>query len=197
MFRIILCFVCMTAVFQFSGCFVQTSEKVKSETLPVADLSVSPTPEQSSKSFPNEYFEKEWKGKYDATVAELERNRSLWQENKIVNYDFVVARYAGGVTNDWNRLPVLIKIRQGEKISIEKFEKDKDYVISSRTDGFEDFDTIDKLFDYLRRQLDEGKIIDAEYDKKLGYPGKTISISDSLEIHGWRNIAVEKFEIIK
>jgi hypothetical protein len=153
-------------------------------------------PFENSANISEENFAKEWKSRYEAAAAKLERNRNLWQESKIVNYDFVAARYAGGQTNTWNRSPVLIKVRQGEKILIEVVSKsDKSYM--ARTDGFEDFDTIDKLFNYLRQQLDKGKILEADYNKKLGYPGKNISIRDSFEIHGSRNIVIEKFEIIE
>lgn len=185
-------------VWQFLGCSAQQidSKNLKSETSSINTAPVSPTPEITPKNFPSEYFEKEWKSKYDATVAELERSRNLWQESKVVNYDFVAAKYAGGNTNEWNRLPVLIKIREGEKISIEKVEKDKDYVIYSRTDGFEDFDTIDKLFNYMRQELEKGRMLEVKYDKKLGYP-KHVIVEFEIHVHGTHAIEISKFEVIK
>ena len=175
----------LMAVFYLLGC-----------SSPLQTNSESSIPENKPANIAEENFAKEWKSKFESTSAEWERNRRLWQENKIVNYDFIIAKYAGGTTNEWNRLPVLIKIREGEKISIEKVEKDKDYVIYSRTDGFEDFDTINKLFNYIRRELESGKIVDAKYDKKFGYP-KEVSIIFSWAIHEQHHIQISKFEVIK
>ena len=147
-------------------------------------------------SIAEENFAKEWKSKFDKTVAELERNRNLWKQNEIYDYDFVITKSAGGLTNEWNRLPILIKVRDGERISIKSVEKDKDYVIYSRTDGFEDFDTIEKLFNYLRQELENRRILEVKYHKNLGYP-KSVTFIDSFKIHGYRNIVVERIEIIK
>lgn len=181
----------LIAVCQLLGCSTLQQTNSQSST------SESPTSANKPANIAEENFDKEWKSKYDATVAELELNRRLWQESKIVNYDFVAAKYAGGVTNEWNRLPVLIKIREGEKISIEKVEKDKDYVIHSRTDGFEDFDTIDKLFIYIRKELNGGKIVDAEYDSKFGYPKRVSVTFYSVYNHNSRTIEISKLEIVK
>ncbi len=189
----------LTAIFQFSGC---VSQQANSESSAIANKptntgSESATPVNKPTNIAEENFAKEWKSKFESTTAELERNRRLWQESKIVNYDFVIAKYAGGVTNEWNRLRVLIKIREGEKISIEKVEKDKDYVIHSRTDGFEDFDTIDKLFIYIRKELNGGKIVDAEYDSKFGYPKRVSVTFYSVYNHNSRTIEISKLEIVK
>ncbi len=158
------------------------------------------TNSQSSTNKPlniaEENFVKEWKVKLDKTVAELERNRSLWNQNQITDYDFVLAKSASGHVNHWNRLPVLIKIRAGEKISIEKVEKDKDYVIYSKTDGFEDFDTIDKLFSYMLQELEKGRMLGVKYHKDLGYP-KEVHIIDSYQLHSGGSIIIEKLKIIK
>lgn len=199
MFRINLWLVFLISVFLLSGCSAvqqNVSSGSTSENNPDNISTPTPIQEKLPKSVADENFEKEWKSKYETISAELERNHRLWQESKIVNYDFEIAKYAGGVTNHWNRLPVLIKIRDNEKNSIEKVDKDKDYVVYSKTDGFEDFDTIDKLFNYLRQELEKGKILYVKYNKKLGYPQKT-TIEDSYEIHGDRSIVIEKFKVIK
>lgn len=179
-------------VVQLSGCSL-SPQSASLENQSTNSVSKSPTIVNKPANIAEENFAKEWKSKYETTVAELKRNQVLWQESKVLNYDFVASKSAGGNTNSWNRLPVLIKIREGQKTSIEKVEKDKDYVIYSRTDGFEDFDTIDKLFNYLWQELNDGKMIAFKYDKKLGYP-KEGAILDSNEIHGYRNIIIEKFE---
>ncbi len=101
------------------------------------------------------------------------------------------------MTNTWNRQPVVIKIRGGEKISLEKASKEYDYVYDSRTDGFEDFDTIDKLFSYMRQELDDRNIIEVKYDKKYGYPKKAVITVTFAFNHNWHTIDVSKFEVIK
>ena len=196
MFRVALCLVFVFAVFQFSSCS-SVQPTVSSDSMRENNPMASPPPEKSPKNIADENFEKDWKSKYEKTLAEMERNHRLWQESKIANYDFVIYKYAGGNTNEWNRLPVLIKIREGNQFSIEKVEKDKDYVIYSRTDGFEDFDTVDKLFNFIRWQLDNGKIVEAEYDKKFGYPKNVFLIFTYSTNHNSHNIAISKFEVIK
>lgn len=142
-----------------------------------------------------ENFAKEWKSEFEKTATDLEKHRQLWQEKQIVNYDFVVRKSAPGVWSGWMRAPVLIKVRGDEKISIEQVEKGEDTVVSE-TDGFEDFDTIDKLFNFLRQELEKGRMLRIKYNKKMGYPEHT-SIHGSYEIHGYVNIAIEKFKISK
>ncbi len=166
--------------FQFSACSMfQRNVKVENKV----------------KSVSEENFEKQWNIKYAAIAAELERNRRLWLENKIINYDFVIAKDGPGSTNEWRRLPVLIKIREGEKTSIEGLSK-SDSLIYSKTDGFENFDTIDKLFNYLQEELNNGRILEVKYDKKLGYPKGAVIIYSN-EIHGYNSIEISKVEFVK
>ncbi len=140
----------------------------------------------------NESFANDWKEEFEATVDEIERNRRKWQESKIENYSFEIAKYAGGTTNPWNRRPFLIKIQNGEK-TIEKIEKGYD----EETDGFEDIDTIDKLFNYLRKELENGKIIEAKYHKKFGYPKEVFIIYTYEHNHNSHNIFISKFEVLR
>lgn len=179
-----ICLIFFLFVFQFPGC----SSTSPSKTPRISD--------DSANTF-DQNFLKEWRSKYDSTLAEIEQNQRFWQDSKITNYDFVIAKYAGGQTNEWNRLPVLMKIREGKKASIEKVEKDKDYVYSSRTDGFEDFDTIDKLFNYLRQELDDRNILEVEYDEKYGYPKMVIIKFTFATNHNTREIDTSKFEVLK
>jgi hypothetical protein len=173
----------LTAILQLLGCSFPRQTNSQSSTIKPLNIA-------------EENFVKEWKIKFDKTAVELERNRNLWEQNQTADYDFVVSKSAGGNTNEWNRLPVLVKIRDGEKISIEKVEKDKDYLIYSRMDGVENFDTVNKLFNYLQQELEKGKMLEVKYHKDLGYP-KSVIIIDSYETHGYRNIVVEKIEVIK
>jgi hypothetical protein len=156
-------------------------------------LTPNPTPPKFPKdnkiTYINENFKKEWQDKYNATVAEMERNRQLWQESKILNYDFVCQQFAGGM-NGWGE--VKIKARENKSVSIEKTEKDS----LAKIDGYEKFDTIVKIFDFMRQELDEGRLVRVEYDKDLGYP-EQISITYSYAIDAYFGVTVRKFEIIK
>jgi hypothetical protein len=183
-----------TAVFLCFSC--SSVQYGASEKIPIPNTA-SPTPavEPTPKSIADINFEKEWKSKYEKTRAVIERNRVLWQESKITNYDFVAAKYAGGTTNTWNRSPVVIKVRNREKSSLE-LESTPTGSYMERTDGFEEIDTIDKLFDYLRQELEKGKMLEVEYDKKFGNP-KTVFIRDSYEIHGSRTIKISRFTVVK
>ncbi len=185
-------------VFQFSGCSVSkqtNSHSASLENKAINSPSKTPRITDNTSNVAEQNFIKEWREKYDTTLAELERNRKLWQENKIMNYDFVIAKYAGGASNSWNYPPVLIKIREGEKVSIE--QADKDLIAYFPSDEFKDFDTIDKLFDYMRQELDDRNILRVKYDKKYGYP-KTVSIIFTFaDIHNSHTIDISKFKVIK
>jgi hypothetical protein len=143
-----------------------------------------------------ENFRNAWRKEFEKMLSELEVNQSLWQSSGVMSYRFVAEKRAGGNTNEWNRLPVVITVEDGNRTSIKKQSKDQDYVIYSRTDGFEDFDTFDKLFDYLRRELQAGRMVRATYDKKLGYP-KWVGILISYSSHGGRSIKISEFERAK
>lgn len=184
---------------RFLGCSStrQTnSQNIQIENKPINSTAGSSFDENNSNTIPEESFIKEWKNKFEAASSELERNRNLWQENKIDSYDFVIANSAGGNTNEWNRSPVLIKVRNNEKTSIE-VESKSDKSIMARTVGFEDFDTIDKLFDYMRRELNDTKIINVKYDKRFGYPKSVFMKFTNTIDHNYQTIQISKFETVK
>lgn len=186
------------AALQFLGC--SSTRQSNPQIITIDSKSVNePSGNSSNENNSNavsEEFINEWKNKFEAASAELESNCHLWQENKIESYDFVIAKYAGGNTNEWNRLPVLIKVRNGQKASIE-VESKSDNSYMTRTDGFEDFDAIDKLFNYLRQELSDGDIIDANYDKKFGYPKSVFAKSPFGGVHNYRTIQISKFKVVK
>ena len=188
----------LIAVFQILSCSSPektNSQSSMSENKPISSTSESPNSESKQKYIAEEHIAEEWRNKYHTTADKLEHNRRLWQKSKILNYDFVVWKSQGGTTNLWNRSPVVIKIREGEKTSIE-VESKSDNSYMARTDGFEDFDTISKLFNFMRQELDDGKIIEAKYDNKFGYP-KEVFVIFSFNSHGQLGIEISKFEIIK
>lgn len=183
MFRINLWLALLIIVFQFLGCAPAQQTSV---------LTPNPTPPEFPKdneiSFINENFKKEWQDKYNATVAEMERNRQLWQESKILNYDFVCQQFSGGLMGMGEKK---IKVRENKVVSIEPTERD----YPSSVFNFENFETIDKTFDFMRQELDRGGLVEVKYNENLGYP-EGIGISNG-SIDGVFSSAVKKFEIIK
>lgn len=137
----------------------------------------------------NENFKKKWQDEYNATLAEIEQNRRLWEKNNIVNYSFVCQQFAGGM-NGWGE--VVIKVRESKNILIERTEKDS----PAKIDGYENFDTIDKIFDYLHQELNKGRLVKVKYNKESGYP-EELSINYSSNIDAFYGVYVKKFEIIK
>ncbi len=188
--------ICLLFVLEFSACSStqQTnSANATTENKTINSPSKTPRIPDNTANISDQNFLKEWKEIYDATLAELERNRKLWQESKIANYDFVMEKGGGGVTNKFNASPVLIKIRNSEKISMESVTKDNAF----NTESYTDFDRIDKLFDYIKQELDDRKIIDIKYDKKFGYPKEVSIIFTVASTHGGRFIQISKLEVVK
>ncbi|MGC2235460.1 MAG: DUF6174 domain-containing protein [Pyrinomonadaceae bacterium] len=179
-------------VIQFAGCASpgQTSSANSAPAIKAEAVCAMPTPDKSIKTSADENFEKDWKNTREAVAAELELNRRRWQENKISNYNFVCGQYAGGLENPAE--PAIIKVREGKAISIEAVAKSN----APKLNGYENFDTIDKLFDYARQQLENGKIIRVKYNEKFGYPEIT-GINFSYAIDDWNSINITKFEVIK
>jgi hypothetical protein len=181
----------LIAVVQFAGC--ASAEQIASEDANANQreaVCTLPSPEKVTNSTADANFENDWKSGKEALIAELEQNRRLWQENKISNYNFICAQIAGGVENPAE--PALIKVRQGKAVSIEPVTKSA----NPKLNGYQNFDTIDKLFDYVRQELENGKIIRAKYNKKFAYPEIT-GIDNSYAIDDWSSINITKFEVVK
>lgn len=138
-----------------------------------------------------ENFAREWKTKFDKMKSDILDSHEKWKQKNIKAYLFVAAKYVGGVSSPWNRNPVLIKVDNGRPVSLDVVDK-TDVSSLARTDGFEEFDTIDKLFGYMLKELENGRMVRAKYDKKTGFP-TWVLIDSSFGIHGSRSITVSKF----
>lgn len=178
----------LTGLLMTSSCSNQNIESRVSDTDDATHLesNQSPTPI----SIGEENFAKQWKAEFDKMKSEITGARDKWEQNNINSYAFVAAKYIGGVSSPWNRSPVLIKVDNGQAVAFEVVDKN-DISSLARTDGFEELNTIDKLFDYMLRELENGRMVTADYDKSLGYP-KFVSISISYESHGSRSIQISK-----
>lgn len=182
----------MLSAFFLCGC-VSAQQQDKPELTPSLTTAAATT--KPEKNYVSENFEKEWKSSYATASAELEKNRLLWTRNKIASYDMVVGKMMGGTTSPWNRLPVIIEVRNGAKTSIRP-ETPFHGTYMDRLDGFEDIDTVDKMFNYLHAELENGKILKVKYHKKFGYPTNAGLMFD-FHSHGTRYITISKLRAVE
>lgn len=155
---------------------------------------VTPTPLPEDAGIADLNFHKDWHAKYAVTKTEITKKSKAWKDKNLSNYDFTIARYAGGQTNSWNRWPVRIDVRNGVAISRELVDT-TDTSDNVRTDGFEEFDTIPKLFDYLLAELEGGNILEVEFDRNLGYPKRAFIIFTYTRNHNQRSIVISSLDM--
>jgi hypothetical protein len=125
-----------------------------------------------------------------AADAELERNKQLWQESNVADYDFVIIRYQGGM---YVWAPVLVQVRGRKAISMKPTKKVEELV---KVD-YGDFDTIDKTFDVIQRSYDKGDKVTVTYNEKFGYPEKIKVQPKGGGVDSVYSINISEFEIIK
>lgn len=152
-------------------------------TVERSDPTPSPTPDIAADN-----FREAWEREFETMKSEIEAARDNWSKKEIQSYTFVARKDIGGVSSAWNRSPVQITVLSGRVSMIEVIDK-SDVSMYARTDGFEEFDTIHKLFDYMLLELESGRMVKADYDKEFGYP-KVVSSVFSYSVHGGRTITI-------
>jgi hypothetical protein len=140
--------------------------------------------------FITQNFYEEWKGNYEKTLFEINKNRLLWQENKISNYDFVCEQFRGGM---YGYPRVVVKVRDGKPFSLEGTENLD--LTMNKIDDYDKMGSFENMFDFLQAELEKGRILTVKYNK-LGYP-QVVDILYFYGIHGSKRVQVSKFEIIK
>lgn len=149
----------------------------------------SPTPENKQIKT-SEVKVDEQTNKTKIVDPDLEKNRRLWLESKIVNYDIVCSIDVSGITNPAK--PVLIKVRDGKAISIEPISKSN----TASVEMYKIFETVEKMFDKIEVESEKGAIVQVKYSKEFGYP-EDIGINyASLGFNAWNGVEIKKFEII-
>jgi hypothetical protein len=121
--------------------------------------------------------------------ADLLRNRLLWSQKNIVDYDMVIRYLPHSPLPAAS--PVLIKVRNNKAVSIEP--------VSPNTRGtlvfYSIFETVDKMFERIRKDLEEEAQVKVLFNAELGYAEKvyvTPRLSDAYyELH------IDKFDIVK
>ncbi len=96
--------------------------------------------------------------------GELERNRQLWRQKKIPDYNFVVYRITMGT---WGWQPNLIQVRNGNVFSKEAIGEVGPMM---HVDGHEQFETVEKMFATIEDAYKKGYDVNIIYNRECGYP---------------------------
>jgi hypothetical protein len=120
--------------------------------------------------------------------SELLRNKHLWQQNNLPNYNFVIARNEGGQTI-W--APVLIKVRDGKAALVVPTENVNELV---KLD-YSDLDNFEKVFAKIKESFDQGDRVRVTYNDKFGYPEKILIEFKGGGVDSWNSIEITRFEV--
>ena len=131
-------------------------------------------------------FKQEQKNRYNEVSAELERNKSLWEQNQLKDYEFICQQFGGG------NIPfgeTLTKVHQGKLVSVENSNKNG----FGKTDRCEKLETIEKVFEYIRKNLDDETRLDVKYHAQLGYPTE-VKLTASNAIDAWNGFFIKELK---
>jgi hypothetical protein len=123
--------------------------------------------------------------------SELASNRRLWEKNKNDNYNFVAEQFAGGM---YPFVPFRIKVKNSKAISAKPVKKPLQL---QRIDGYDKFDTVEKMFDEIQAAIVRGDNLTVTYNKELGFPEKISISSVNAGADGYWRIVITEFETIK
>lgn len=131
--------------------------------------------------------------------TELEKNKKLWREKNITNYNLTASLFEGG-PNRWAE-PVLIKVRNGKAISTEllgeRYKWNPFGGVEDLMEGYKELNTIEKMFDYIQKGLDVEGFVSVKYDKNFGYPQKMVVNLIKGATDTGQTMIIRKFEVIK
>lgn len=125
----------------------------------------------------------------DKLLNELNKNRELWKSQNISDYDYFCEVWGGGMTV-FN--PASIKVRDGKTSSSEEIVLSEYHFHYN----FERIDSFEKMFDFIKEQVERGSSVNIDYNKKFGFPER-FGINYSLIQHDFNSIKISKFRIIK
>lgn len=119
---------------------------------------------------------------FEILINELRRNRNLWVEKKVTNYDYLCEHFQEGIGSDFN---LTFKVRDGKPLPI-----DKDF----QPYQYEYADTIEELFDIIQKSLEEGYRVNVKYNKEYGYPLEIGTLGTG---NAWASTKIKRFEIVQ
>lgn len=108
-------------------------------------------------------------------AVNLEENRSLWREKRITDYALTVSFDKSGDYREPQS--VLVRVRDGQAVSTELLdEKYKSVPFEEAIREYRQIDTVEKIFDYIQKALNEKAEVSVRYDKNFGYPRESSSV---------------------
>ncbi|HEY0429786.1 MAG TPA: DUF6174 domain-containing protein [Pyrinomonadaceae bacterium] len=138
--------------------------------------------------------------KFEEISREIEKNRSLWREKNISDYDFVCERRVEGEGGDFI---ITIKVRANETLPVNREDvtlpviKDNNRFTVKDINNFpyyKETNSIEKLFDYIQRMLEEGYRVKVTFNNQYGFPEQIEIITLG---NGWISIKIKQFQIVK
>lgn len=167
-------------VFAFTAC--SSNQKTNSE-ISSTNLRLE------NRHFPNKpvnFNDELERQKFEEISREIEKNRNLWKEKNISNYDFEVEHFIEGIDGHWK---LTFKVRDDQILLAENKKYHVPYYEYKRVNS------VDKLFDYIWQSLEEGREVHVKFDKEYGFP-KSITNSDRKST-GYETFLIERLEIVK
>lgn len=127
-----------------------------------------------------------------AANPELEKNTRLWQESKILNYNYVVRKTTMGT---YGIRPVMMKVRNGHVVSKEHLGEPGPMTL---TDDFTSYETVEKAFAAIQEAFDNKQSkVNVEYNREYGYPTRIWIDTKPGATDQIFTVDFEKFEIVK
>jgi len=119
--------------------------------------------------------------------SEWAKSRDRWQSKGIVDYDMTVERFQGGL---YSFVPYSIKVRDGRVVSKDPARANLGL---ERTDDYEQVETVDKMFDTIRKGCEDRTEMRVEYDRNTGMPLFVGFTGNSYAADAGYSYRVEKF----
>ncbi len=173
--------VCLFFVLSFSACASIFENKSKNSRFENRDFSNKPVNLNNA----------EERQKFEEISREIEKKRSLWRERNISDYDFVCERFAEGVGGDFT---VAIKVRENETLPVKKDNNRFSVKDINDFPYYKEINSIEKLFDYVQRMLEEGYRVRVTFNNQYGFPEQTRITTGG---NGWVSVNIKQFQIVK
>jgi len=178
--KVIMFLIPLIIIFQVLACqsFIQTDSRKS-------------IPENLQVSKPQKNVEEKQPNNFRVIDPNFERNRRLWDEKKITNYNITVEASEGG--NITYPSPALIKVRDEKAVSTSVNSKSDEDL----RERYKKIDTVTKMFDIIQRGFENEAKVEVKYNKTFGYP-EDISVNNFKRgVDSWVIIKIKEFEEIK
>lgn len=145
-------FVCFSSCLLYVGCYVSSSiNTISSATNQInSDVGQETNSQVDEEDLSN--------------LRNFEQNRDLWNGKKIYNYNMVMRFVNSGFSTP--ATAVTIQVRNKKAVSIDPISKED----KRPTIYYTDFDTVEKLFDLIERDLKRKAKIKIKFNAEFGFP---------------------------